>query len=81
MSHDIDGQSKAAKLVWWEVQGPDGGSVSDYDTEDDAIRDCLLWWRAEYPGWGPYRVVRYDAYETEVNTPSEYQWGGSTSEP
>lgn len=54
------------RRVWWEVRDKDGIGA-EYDTAHHAIDAYHNWWNVEWPQHAPYRVVRCEVHETEVD--------------
>ena len=54
------------RRVWWEVRDKDGIGA-EYDTAHHAIDAYHNWWNVEGPEHAPYRVVRCEVHETEVD--------------
>jgi len=54
------------RRVWWAVRDKDGCDA-EYDTARHAIDDYHNWWNAKWPQDAPYRVVRCEVHETEVD--------------
>ena len=54
------------RRVWWEVRDKDGIGA-EYDTGHQAIDAYHNWWNVEWPQHAPYRVVRCEVHETEVD--------------
>ena len=54
------------RRVWWEVRDKDGIGA-EYRTAHQAVDAYHNWWNVEWPQDAPYRVVRCEVHETEVD--------------
>lgn len=52
--------------VWWVVRDKNGCDAA-YNTLHDAVEAYRTWWTKEWPEFAPYRVVRCEVHETEVD--------------